>query len=155
MWVVYKIMKTWLQFKRGACTLLHALLFSCWNSCSLTTAECMSKKNKTNKGLAEHTLDFTIKSAAVLRLTVGCVMDFRLSSQCLSSLLWCQVSLWQSQHLIANHELLHGGRTKQWGQVGGMQLPVWHILIQALSSRCTMPAHGIWKWCVEQVVILR
>ena len=51
-------------------------------------------------------------------------MSFRQRPQSLRGLFRRQVALGLGQHLVANHELLHGGRAQQGGIEMGVKLPV-------------------------------
>jgi hypothetical protein len=71
-------------------------------------------------------------------------------------LLGCQVTLRFGQHLEADHELAHGGRTQQRWIEMGVQLPAVSVVTPVIRSiRGAMPAHRVRERGLEQVVVAR
>lgn len=74
-----------------------------------------------------------------------------------SSLFRCQITLSLSHQLKSHHKLSHSRRPQQRRIINGMKSPVIELILTGLkiSGRwCSMPAHGIRHWAVEQVVVL-
>jgi len=78
-------------------------------------------------------------SIAMLILLVSVMFGWHIA-QTLRRLFRRKISLRLSQHLIADHELLHGGRAKQRRIKLSVQLPM-RLILHAVG--CVVPAHRI------------
>lgn len=56
--------------------------------------------------------------------------------------------------LLPDHEFLDGRRSKQRWVIHGVQLPMLIVGKSLAASGSSVPAHGIWETCPEQVVVL-